>query len=168
MKKIIAFTLLSLAAIPAHADWIELGVAAQCSPDGVTFQLMPVVKTSDLSHVINGLAGSHEFPIGQEQHYQCVLGKIPVVLSLSVYGSQERGMGQGAGAVIISSLVAGATSVISEPTNFNWQVMDETVLTKVILTTNASGLTSTLCYSHGWNWEHPYAGERCKTQRIGR
>ena len=168
MNKFFVLTLLSLAAIPAHADWVELGVAAQCSADGLMFQIAPVVKTSDTSHDVQRPAGSHEFQIGKEQHYQCELGQVPVVLSLNVYGPQERGMGQGAGVVIISSLVVGTTAVITEPTNFNWQVTDEPVLTKVVLTNNTSGLTSTLCYSRGWDWEHPYSAEHCETKRIGR
>ena len=168
MKKFVVLTVLLLATVPAHADWVNLGAAAQCSADGLTFQIAPVVKTSDASQDVQRPAGSHEFPVGQEQHYKCEIGQVPVVLSLSVYGPQERGMGQGSGVVIISSLVVGSTSVISEPTNFNWQVMHEPVLTKVVVTHNTFGLTSTLCYSRGWDWEHPYSAEHCETKRIGR
>ena len=164
------FLLLSglLATSPAQADWIVLGAAAQCASDGTAFSLVPVVKTGDGNHDIRAPAGSHEFAPGSDQVFQCNLGKSQISLVLSAFSPQERGMGQGAGGIVISSLVVDGRAIIAEPTNFNWQALDERVLTKVLITKQSHGLASDLCYSSGWDWERPYADQRCEPGQLGR
>lgn len=156
-------------AAPAHADWVEFGAAAQCASDESSFHVVPVITTSITAHDIQAPSGFYAFPLGRDQAHSCNLGRSNIELKLSVSPPQERGMGQGGGTVIISSLVVDGVAVISPPTNFNWQVVPgEPVLTKISLTRQLAGLTSTLCYSRGWNWEQPYAGEHCETTQVGR
>jgi len=167
MKRLLLLIAL-LATSPAQADWIVLGAAAQCISDGTAFSLVPVVRTGDGTHDIRAPTGSHEFAPGSDQVYQCNLGKSQIKLVLSAFDPQGRGMGQGAGGVIVSSLAVDGTAIVTEPTNFNWQVLDERVLTKVLVTKQSHGLTSNLCYSSGWDWERPYADQHCETSQVGR
>lgn len=129
--------------------------------------MVPVATTSIAAQSIQAPSGFHTFPLGSDQVYRCKLGRSSIELKLGVWPPQERGTGQGAGTVIISSLTVDGDAIISSPANFNWQaVPGEPVLTRIMLTRQRSGLTSTLCYSRGWDWEQPYAGERCKKTRL--
>ena len=166
MRRLLLLTVL-LIATPAQADWVVLGAAAQCTSDGTAFSLVPIVKTGDGTHDIHAPVGSREFAPGSDQVYQCTLGKSHVRLTLSVYRPQDLGMGQGAGVVIISSIVVDGTPIVTGPTNFNWQVLDERALTKILVTKQPHGLTSNLCYSSGWSWERPYENQHCESSQIG-
>lgn len=169
MRSIALLLALLAIAIPARADWVELGVAAQCASDSGSFQVIPVVATGTATHNVRAPAGAHTFPIGSDQTYTCNLGSSDVELKLSVWRPQERGEGQGAGVIMISSLVAAGVAVLPASTRFNWQaVPGEPFLTSIVLTRQSSGLASKLCYSQGWDWEQPYAGERCEITQVGR
>lgn len=166
MRRLIALVATLAITEPARADWVELGVAAQCNQDGMTFHVLPIVTTNIVAHNIRVPSGAHVFLSGSDQIYRCKLGRSSIELRLDVSPPQERGMGQGTGTVTISGLTVNGNSIIPSLTNFNWQASPaEPVLTRIVLARQASGLTSTLCYSRGWDWEHPYTGERCKETR---
>ena len=152
----------------AHADWIAVGAATRCDQVGMTFTIVPTVETSDRASNYNAPRYFSVLSIGPDQTYNCNLSNAKVRLKIRVYPPQPRGMGQGAGVIIISSLTINGKNVIRE-SNFNWQVMPEDrVLTKVIVAKRDDSLTSTLCYSDGWNWDAPYKHLSCEISRVGR
>lgn len=147
----------------AYADWVSLGVAARCDTATNLFSLIPVVNTSSKEFDINPPKGFKKFKEGEKQRYVCKLGGAQIELLLRVYGPQARGMGQGAGVIIISSLRIGQNELIREETNFNWQVMDERVLTKVLVKKYRDKYETELCYSNGWGWDAPYKDLQCSS-----
>lgn len=161
-----ALTAFLTIAIPAKADWVILGVAAQCAKDGSSFHLLPVAETSNVFYDSAAPAGAYKFEEGDNQKFQCNLGGNIVQITLSVFGPQARGMGQGSGGVTISKLSVNKKEIINMPVQFNWQVLEERVLTEVSIKSDRDGLNVTLCNSNGWSWDDPYADKQCKTSRV--
>ena len=154
-------------AIPAKADWVILGVAALCAKDGSSFYLLPVAETSNVFYDSSAPTGAYKFEEGDNQKFQCKLGANLVQITLSVFGPQARGMGQGSGGVTISKLSANKYEIINRPVKFNWQVLEERVLTEVSITSDRDGLNVSLCNSNGWSLDDPYANKQCETSRVG-
>ena len=151
----------------AHADWMILGAATRCDPQSMTFTVVPTVETSDSASNYDAPKYFTALPNDPDQTYSCAFSDVNVELNIRVYPPQSRGMGQGGGVVIISSLKVNAATLLSE-TNFNWQVVpDERVLTKIIVAKRGDALTTTLCYSDGWEWERPYEHLSCEISRVG-
>lgn len=109
MRRLIALVATLAITEPARADWVELGVAAQCNQDGMTFHVLPIVTTNIVAHNIRAPSGAHVFLSGSDQIYRCKLGRSSIELRLDVSPPQERGMGQGTGTVTISGLTVNET-----------------------------------------------------------
>lgn len=147
---------------PANADWVSLGAAINCDPANGLFELASVVETSTPTSDIPAPEGFKVLPLGQKQFYECRLGAASIGLTINVYGPKERGMGQGAGVIRIDSLRVSDELLIDHPTNFNWQVSGERVLTRIrIVAGNTSTLKVNLCMSDGWSWDFPFNHEKC-------
>jgi hypothetical protein len=165
---LLIFVLCYIWAGQSRADWVSLGAAAKCDHARNFFALVATAETSDQKYNFNPPMGYRAFPEQANQLYTCDLGKTHITLKISVYGPQERGMGQGAGVVIISSLLVNGSELLKGATNFNWQVADERVLTRVVLAERHGDLVQEFCYSSGFDWWKPYQDMRCEPREHDR
>lgn len=155
-----------LVSTSVRADWVVLGVAMQCDSQRKVFAVVPTAETSSKKYNIAAPNKFTELYEGTTQYYKCNLSGIKIEITINVYGPQARGMGQGGGVIIIDNLVINREFMIDKPTNFNWQVMSEKVLTEIRVEEKERGYKLEQCYSNGWDWDAPYQELQCKTTTI--
>ena len=161
---IIIFFILSSSS--SRADWVIVGASFKCDQKNNSFSLKPTVETSSPKYNVTAPSGYTKLKKGFSQSVECQLGTDNVKLLISVNGPQERGMGQGAGVIIIEKLLFNNKNFIDRPLNFNWQVMNEKVLTELHLKNESKSQRLDLCYSNGWDWDSAYGELKCETKII--
>ena len=152
----------------AHADWAILGIAVKCDEQAGKFSMVPTVKTSSPEYNHKAPLGFIELGKEKSQRHICGLGVHSIELNINVYGPQPRGVGQGAGVIIIDSLNIDNHPLIGSPTNFNWQVINERVLTEIHIEVKEGYINSMMCESAGWSWDSSYPNKECSVQSIER
>lgn len=167
-KKISALTfILIISPTSAFADWGEVGVALRCDLKQKIFEIAPTVLHSSPEYSYPAPVGFKKLSNGKGQRQLCALvNNNKVELGINIYGPQARGMGQGLGVVIIDTLKVGGHSVIGKPTNFNWQVISEKVLSRIRIIDISNNTIVELCYSDGYSPEKPYQNEVCSERAI--
>lgn len=168
MQRIIAMAALLCLTGVARADWVELGAATYCSPDGNGFALLPMAVTNDEATTIAAPDGHRVLPLGEDQVIVCKVGPSRVVLQISRYGPQESGAGQGSGVMMISSLTIDGSAVLKDVAHFNWKVLDERVLTSISVRPAGDQVALALCRSNGFDWRGAYAEQQCEIRLVGK
>ena len=120
------------------------------------------MSTSLEKHDVKAPEGFIEIESGKDQLFSCDLEGGDISMKVDVYGPQPRGMGQGAGVILIDELFVNGRNILEYSTNFNWQVMSERVLTEITIEKSHNKYTSTLCESDGWDWYSQYPNKTCK------
>jgi hypothetical protein len=169
MKFILLFTLtLGWLTAPevARADWVVFGAAAKCDSAQGVFSLVPVVRTSSDEHNLVPPEDFTEFKERENQHFNCILGKTAIRLTISVWAPSSSGEGQGAGVIEIVSFNVAGRNVLHPGTNFLWQAQGERVLTKIVVQSSKNGIDPTYCYSNGFDWDEPTSINDMKCQKA--
>jgi len=145
-----------------NADWAVFGIAIKCDKFNNRFDVLPIVTTSSPENDIKAPRGFINLKKDNLQNHVCLLDNIKIELNVSVYGPQPKGMGQGSGVIIINKLKVNDTNLISSPTNFNWIIMNEKVLTEIHIKKTNETINSKMCVTDGWGWWASYENKSCQ------